>query len=493
VHSFLKTLLRVWCVLVTVSLQAQNLVPNPSFEEVNICTEYRVPCAPAGWFTVSPIMAKMMYLCNSNADYGQHYVSVVPEGLTPQRVYLQTRLLRPLQAGSAYRIRMYMKTENYPLRADIRFDTAFLFTDAPVCLPYPPTIQLSEEDTQKKTGHSEWVILEKTFTLKSAATHMLIGNFNPAPGHAGNEALMIDSMSITPVNPSTDTLALADSTVITDSSVIKQLYAEHHRHSIPNALVRGMVSRVSGSAGCDTLILKDDLFSPDHTSLSYHYRQQVQDALKSYHDGHALKVQLFGYSWQRSSEAYNKIISYDKAKAVADYLVYNDGFSYDDFEIQGMGRSYARYDTSGASATDNNRVEMIVCHPPDTLITIAQKLPPPPDTLLVPDMLFRFDSSELNPKLYAALDSLIRKIPRDQSIELQVTGHTDNAGSPAYNYSLSLKRANSVARYLEAHGLGNDIRQVNGMGEQQPMADNKTPEGRRRNRRVEIIVFYSTD
>jgi outer membrane protein OmpA-like peptidoglycan-associated protein len=112
---------------------------------------------------------------------------------------------------------------------------------------------------------------------------------------------------------------------------------------------------------------------------------------------------------------------------------------------------------------------------------------------VIPDILFRFNSSDLNAALYPALDSLMKKIPRNGSIQLQVTGHTDNAGAPAYNLTLSVKRANAVAQYMQQHGFGNDIRYINGVGETQPVGDNHSIAGRKKNRRVEIIIFHMPD
>jgi outer membrane protein OmpA-like peptidoglycan-associated protein len=137
---------------------------------------------------------------------------------------------------------------------------------------------------------------------------------------------------------------------------------------------------------------------------------------------------------------------------------------------------------------------MIICLPPVAKDTLRPRLVAQrPDTLIIPDILFKFNSSELNMAFHGSLDSLMRKIPRDGSIQLQVSGHTDNAGTTAYNNTLSVKRANAVAHYMQEHGLGNDIRQINGAGESQPIANNQSAEGRRKNRRVEIIIFYSPD
>ena len=88
----------------------------------------------------------------------------------------------------------------------------------------------------------------------------------------------------------------------------------------------------------------------------------------------------------------------------------------------------------------------------------------------------------------AKLDDLVGKI---KGISLEViiaVGHTDSVGSDAYNQKLSVKRAESVKAYLVTKGIEKNRVYTEGKGEKQPVADNKTPEGRAKNRRVEIEV-----
>jgi len=104
------------------------------------------------------------------------------------------------------------------------------------------------------------------------------------------------------------------------------------------------------------------------------------------------------------------------------------------------------------------------------------------------DAFFDFDKSVLKPEGRAKLDDLTSKI-RDVNLEVIIAvGHTDSVGSVAYNQRLSIRRAEAVKAYLVSKGIERNRVYTEGKGKSQPVADNKTAEGRAKNRRVEIEV-----
>ncbi|MFZ3116805.1 MAG: OmpA family protein [Variovorax sp.] len=104
------------------------------------------------------------------------------------------------------------------------------------------------------------------------------------------------------------------------------------------------------------------------------------------------------------------------------------------------------------------------------------------------DAFFDFDKSVLKPEGRAKLDDLVSKI-RGVNLEVIIAvGHTDSIGSDAYNQRLSVRRAEAVKAYLVTKGIERNRVYTEGKGEKQPVADNKTAEGRAKNRRVEIEV-----
>ena len=104
------------------------------------------------------------------------------------------------------------------------------------------------------------------------------------------------------------------------------------------------------------------------------------------------------------------------------------------------------------------------------------------------DALFDFDKSVLKPEGKSKITELVAKL-KDVNLEAIVTtGHTDSVGKAEYNQKLSVRRAESVKAFLIASGVAADRVYTSGKGATQPVADNKTAEGRAKNRRVEIEV-----
>ncbi len=104
------------------------------------------------------------------------------------------------------------------------------------------------------------------------------------------------------------------------------------------------------------------------------------------------------------------------------------------------------------------------------------------------DILFAFDSDTLRPDLTNDLFAVARSLQRYPNSTVQVVGHTDNVGTSAYNQDLSQRRAASVANVLISAGVPGGRVVAFGRGEDQPVASNLTPDGRARNRRVDIII-----
>ncbi len=134
----------------------------------------------------------------------------------------------------------------------------------------------------------------------------------------------------------------------------------------------------------------------------------------------------------------------------------------------------------------------VVAPPPAPAPAPAPEVKPVVEKVtLAAETNFDFDKAVLKPEGKARLDDLVDKL---KAVNLEViiaVGHTDSIGTKAYNEKLSVRRADAVKAYLVSKGIEANRIQTEGKGETQPIADNKTKEGRAKNRRVEIEVVGS--
>src|SRR5438270_11713018 len=127
--------------------------------------------------------------------------------------------------------------------------------------------------------------------------------------------------------------------------------------------------------------------------------------------------------------------------------------------------------------------------PPPAAAPAAKPKPVAEKITFAADVLFDFDKATLKPEGKSKLDELAGKV-KDINLEVVIAiGHTDSIGADAYNQNLSVKRAESVKAYLVSKGVEPNRVYTEGKGEKQPVASNKTKDGRQKNRRVEIEVI----
>ena len=102
---------------------------------------------------------------------------------------------------------------------------------------------------------------------------------------------------------------------------------------------------------------------------------------------------------------------------------------------------------------------------------------------------FDVGRAEIKPQFYYALDRVAETLRYYDRSRIEIQGHTDSTGSYDFNQRLSENRAFSVRSYLASRGVAPDRMYAVGFGPSRPIADNSSPYGRAKNRRVEIIVI----
>ena len=119
---------------------------------------------------------------------------------------------------------------------------------------------------------------------------------------------------------------------------------------------------------------------------------------------------------------------------------------------------------------------------------VAKPAPVSEKVTFAADAFFDFAKSKLKPEAQAKLTDLVDKT---KGVNLEViiaVGHTDSVGGDAANQKLSVARSEAVKAFLTSKGIEKNRVYTEGKGEKQPVADNKTAEGRAKNRRVEVEV-----
>jgi OOP family OmpA-OmpF porin len=162
-----------------------------------------------------------------------------------------------------------------------------------------------------------------------------------------------------------------------------------------------------------------------------------------------------------------------------------------DIDMISVGLIY-RFGAKSPSSTPRATAPVVVALAPVAApVIVAAKPAPAPvaeKVSFAAEALFDFDKAAIKPEGKVALDGLLSNL-QGMNLEVMIAvGHTDSVGKPDYNQKLSVKRADAVKQYLMSKGIDQSRIYNEGKGETQPIADNKTEQGRSQNRRVTLEV-----
>jgi len=368
-------------------IQSQNLVPNPSFEDINTCLEFSQPCSPSAWFYLSRKFTTGYFPRYTSATGSRHLQIAAASRETLDRQYWETMLLCPLQAGERYTVTMKIaspssKTELSTVRPNLRdiglwFTTRFIFVRGDSILQ--PRSYLSFTDATTRDLKNGWFEIKKEFVPSANATIMIIGNFirtantdiieqrNPPTSTID---VLVDDISVTPVKAA----PCANYQKIKDS-----LYSIYRRHSdhrpgevvpdapdsltntnpvkdpVPHQVVDTPKSSPLLPPAADTIIVHNIQFDFDK------YLVQNPDTLQRYRSlltrPGIKKVQVVGFTDDAGSETYNLALSQKRAREVARLL--SSKFNIPSALIESEGRGISRkYPTKFL----NRRVEIYIFH-----------------------------------------------------------------------------------------------------------------------------------
>ncbi len=351
---------------------SQNLLANGGFEDENICTEYRVNCAPEAWICTSPSF--IFYFKDAKlAHSGEHVMGLLAgHSNSPfKRTYIRSQLLCSMQKGKQYKLELFVWSR-HPILDSVGVyftDYDFLY-EKKVYHKINPSVYLADAREKPHHGTTDWQKIVIDYTASGSEAFIALGYFglNGITGNTGidkenNFLIFVDDISMIPEDPNEQ--LCADWIKTRDS-----IYAQNERHEYLELLIK------------------------------------------------------------------------------------------------------------------RNR------NLPAVLTRISPTRFPHIDTLTMPDILFATASAQLQSGTNILLDSLIKSILPTGFDSIVVAGHTDNAGSLELNQKLSAGRAHAVANYLREKMLVNKQAITEAFfGYAKPIASNETPEGRQKNRRVELFIY----
>jgi len=391
---------------------AQNLVPNPSFEDINTCAEFEQPCSPSAWFYLSRKFTTGYFPRYPSATGSRHLQIAAASRETANRQYWETMLLCPLQAGERYVISLKIASpvgraelsKTCPNLRDIGvwFTNRFVFVQGDSILQ--PRSYLSFTGITPKDLKNGWFEIKKEFVPTTNAAILIIGNFV----RGANTDIMDQRNALTPtIDVLVDDLSVISTkgTICTNYQKTKDsLYSILRRHSDPDPDNPDIIDTVTENnnkdipqqktnRNTDSFPLRknnpvnDPLFGPeprrvpDTPKLSHptitpktdtiivhniqfdfdKYLVQNPDTLQRYRSlltkPGVKKIQVVGFTDDAGSDAYNLDLSQKRAHEVARLLSSKFGIPPSIIEAEGRGIS-RKYPTKYL----NRRVEIYIFH-----------------------------------------------------------------------------------------------------------------------------------
>lgn len=352
-------LLLSFCLLISLSSSAQNLVINGSFEDPNVCSEIHQFCSPSAWF----------YIKNHPQGYGLNPVIQPSDGkcllqlyavnaVTGKRTYWETMLLCSLVKGKEYTISVDMSaTETGPNLNDL----GFLFTDNFIIASTDTLMQPSNYvtllDARAKRLKNGWFRVEKKFTADADHRFLVIGNFSSQ----SNKEIGLQRKSSTNISYFIDNLSIVPNyknDCEVDPFLIDSLYSLHDRHSYEflNEDVKPPPAPPKPTPKplkIDTLVLNNILFDFDKYTIK---NTNVFDPYrKLFTDPSLARIEVTGYTDDAGSAAYNLELSQQRAASVARLLSEKFSISVSIIESSGKGVSVKYKDKK-----QNRRVEIYI-------------------------------------------------------------------------------------------------------------------------------------
>ncbi len=351
-----------------VSVHAQNLLPNPGFEDENICTELKMACAPAGWELVYT-GDSYGYVIDNDAHNGDHMTTILTHNVNKIRPlqYIEAPILCPLIKGKKYQFSMYIRYSHHYLG-----EIGVYFSGEHICLTpkdsgtyfnglsYSPQILIENKKERNGLLSKQWLKEEWEYTASGSERFVIIGNFpsleKPAKSKKREPEVVyfyIDDVSLTPEDLCC-TCYYAE--------YLKEIYTKYkRRHSCNEELpsdsfvkVYDKIDLVPGKP----IGLKNINFNTDKSDLLPSSNQMLDSIVSFLRHNENIKLEISGHTDNQAGAEYNMTLSENRANAVMTYLLLH-GINGERLSAVGYGNSkpIATNDTEEGRAA-NRRVEI---------------------------------------------------------------------------------------------------------------------------------------
>ncbi|MES2286629.1 MAG: PorP/SprF family type IX secretion system membrane protein [Bacteroidota bacterium] len=258
------------------------------------------------------------------------------------------------------------------------------------------------------------------------------------------------------------------------------------------------------------LIMNNIAFELNQSKLGKESFPELDNTLKLLKDIPSLEIEISGHTDNTGPAANNERLSRLRAKAVRDYMI-SKGGDKDRITYKGYGASQpiAGNDTKEGRKLNRRTEFQVTKVAPEYSISsgnakeslskiLETPRPKSSDTtsqalevgkkIIANNISFDVSETTLQKESFVALDVFVKLMKDIPSLEIEVSGHTDNLGSSKTNQELSVERAKAVLDYIVSKGVDKDRMTYKGFGSSDPIESNNSIEGRKKNRRIEFEI-----
>lgn len=350
--------------LLSPQLPAQNLLPNPGFEDINRCVEYHAECAPEAWFNVSatnylvkgkiaprPVIGQMVLLLPVG--------NVLPSFKKPRFTY--TLLLCPLVKGTEYELSVFIHTGGKPfggLELFFMDKEPTLFSLSILNRSFSVPLMPADVDDELKG----WKHISKKFTATGNESFLLLPNksinaetyaIKDAMNSSGDVFYFLDEVILKPVTP----------TVLCEQSAENKLllYAHNYRHMDIPLIVEVIPVAPVPVITRDTITIPSVLFDVNSAALKPAVKKILDSVAAVISNHNSTQVDINGHTDNTGSVEKNEQLALNRATAVRNYLAGKLPALAASISAAGKGQSMPIADNNTAEGrARNRRVEVII-------------------------------------------------------------------------------------------------------------------------------------